>query len=185
MLVINDEQFIRRAEIVWEKGTNRAEFFRGEVNKYGWMDIGSSFLPSDIIAAFLYAQLEHLDEIQEKRKMLWTAYYQYLKELELEGRLILPYVPDYATNNAHMFYIILKDIETRSRIIDTLKKNEIYPVFHYLSLHKSPFYEGKHDGRPLPHSDRYADTLLRLPMYYELNDEQIRFISDEIKNCLR
>ncbi len=185
MLVINDEQFIRRAEIVWEKGTNRAEFFRGEVNKYGWMDIGSSFLPSDIIAAFLYAQLEHLDEIQKKRKMLWNAYYHNLKELELEDRLILPYVPDYATNNAHMFYIILKDIETRSRIIDTLKKNEIYPVFHYLSLHKSPFYEGKHDGRPLLHSDRYADTLLRLPMYYELTIEQICTIAKEIKKCIQ
>ncbi|MBL7996091.1 dTDP-4-amino-4,6-dideoxygalactose transaminase [bacterium] len=185
MLVINDEQFIRRAEIVWEKGTNRAEFFRGEVNKYGWMDIGSSFLPSDIIAAFLYAQLEHLDEIQKKRKMLWNAYYENLKPLETAGHISLPRIPDYATNNAHMFYVLFKNLEARTSVIEHLKKNEIYAVFHYLSLHKSPFYEKKHDGRILSNSDHYTDCLLRLPMYYELTVDQIGFIAKEIKDCLQ
>ncbi|KAB2878370.1 dTDP-4-amino-4,6-dideoxygalactose transaminase [bacterium] len=173
MLVINDDRFIRRAEIVWEKGTNRAEFFRGEVNKYGWMDIGSSFLPSDIIAAFLYAQLEHLDEIQTKRKMLWNAYYENLKPLETAGHISLPRIPAYATNNAHMFFVLFKNLEARTRVIERLKQNEIYAVFHYLSLHKSPFYTDKHDGRVLPNSDHYTDCLLRLPMYYELNENEI------------
>ena len=168
MLVVNDERFIKRAEIIWEKGTNRAEFFRGEVNKYGWVDIGSSFLPSEIIAAFLYAQLENLRMIQDKRIALWNKYYELLKPLADKGIIELPYIPNYASNNAHMFYIVCKNLEQRSQIITKLKENDILAVFHYLSLHLSPYFEGKHDGRNLKETDRYTDCLVRLPMFYEL-----------------
>ncbi len=168
LLAINDERFIRRAEIIWEKGTNRAEFFRGEVNKYGWCDTGSSFLPSEVIAAFLWAQLEQLDKIQEKRKSLWNRYYELLKPLAEAGRFQLPDIPDYATNNAHMFYLVCNSLEERTALIKWLKENDIQAVFHYLSLHSSPYYLDKHDGRELLNCDRYADCLVRLPMYYEL-----------------
>src|SRR5690606_25817128 len=120
MLAINDEQFIQRAEIIREKGTNRSAFFRGEVNKYGWVDIGSSFLPSDIIAAYLWAALENLDDIQLKRKQIWQQYYEGLSELQEQDLLKLPYIPEYATNNAHMFYIVCQHLEQRSYLIDTL-----------------------------------------------------------------
>ena len=169
MLVINDKHFAERAEIIREKGTNRSQFFRGEVDKYGWVDIGSSFLPSDIIAAFLFAQIENIDDIQAKRKAIWHSYYNALKPLADKGVLSLPVVPDFATNNGHMFYITLKDVEQRTKLIAELKARNIYAVFHYLSLHKSPFYESKHDGRIMLETDRYTDCVLRLPMYYELN----------------
>ena len=180
MLVVNDERFIRRAEIIWEKGTNRAEFFRGEVNKYGWVDMGSSFLPAEINAAFLWAQLENLDEIQSKRKQLWNRYYELLKPLADKGYFQLPDIPDYATNNAHMFYLILPDLEARTALIQHLKEHEIMAVFHYLSLHSSAYYADKHDGRPLPECDRYADTLVRLPMYYDLSFKDIGTICNII-----
>jgi dTDP-4-amino-4,6-dideoxygalactose transaminase len=173
MLVINDEKFTKRGEIIWEKGTNRVAFFRGEVNKYGWMDIGSSFLPSDIIAAFLYAQLEHLEEIQAKRTSLWNLYYNGLKPLEEAGYIHLPIIPDYSTNNAHMFYILCASLNERTKLIEYLNRNGILAIFHYLSLHKSPFYKDRHDGRKLPNSDRYSDCLVRLPMYYELAKEDV------------
>ena len=161
MLGINDARFIRRAEIIWEKGTNRAEFFRGEVNKYGWCDIGSSFLPSEVVAAFLWAQLEALDDIQSKRKRLWNKYYEMLKPLADQGRFSLPNIPEYATNNAHMFYLLCNSLAERTALIKKLKDNDILAVFHYLSLHSSEFYKDKHDGRPLPECDRYADCLVR------------------------
>lgn len=173
LLVINDECFTGRAEIIWEKGTNRAAFFRGEVEKYGWVDIGSSFLPSDIIAAFLYAQLENLDRIQNKRKQIWDRYYEQLKPLEEKGYIKLPIIPKYATNNGHLFYIICRSYEERAALISFLREKGILAVFHYLSLHNSTFYKKKHDKRQLPNSDRFSDCLLRLPLYYELsNDEQ-------------
>lgn len=181
MLVINDERFIRRAEIIWEKGTNRAEFFRGEVNKYGWVDTGSSFLPSEIIAAFLYAQLENLDMIQDKRKELWNSYYHYLKPLAEKGLFRLPNLPLYATNNAHMFYLVCNNLEERSALIKHLKENNILAVFHYLSLHSSEFYKDKHDGRELPNCDRFADCLVRLPLFYELAIDDIYSIQNVIK----
>lgn len=172
-LCINDERFVRRAEILWEKGTNRSEFFRGEVNKYGWVDIGSSFLPSEVIAAFLWAQLESMDDIQAKRRALWDRYYEKLAPLAAEGRFSLPDIPDYATNNAHMFYLVFHNLEERSKMIAKLKDQGILAVFHYLSLHKSPYYAPRHDGRELPESDRYTDCLLRLPMYYDLSLEDV------------
>lgn len=180
MLTINDERFIRRAEIIWEKGTNRAEFFRGEVNKYGWVDVGSSFLPSEVIAAFLWAQIEHLDMIQDKRKLLWNCYYDCLKKLGGEGRFSLPNIPDYATNNAHMFYLVCNNLDERTSLINHLKSNDIAAVFHYLSLHSSPYYRKKHDGRKLPNCDRFADCLVRLPMYYELEECDVEFICNTI-----
>lgn len=182
MLVINDERFIHRAEIIWEKGTNRAEFFRGEVNKYGWVDTGSSFLPSEIIAAFLYAQLENLDIIQKKRKELWDYYYQSLQCLIKEDIFELPNLPEYATNNAHMFYLICKDLEQRTTLIEQMKRNEILAVFHYQSLHSSESYKNKHDGRELKNSDRFTDCLVRLPLYFELSKENIDFICNTIKS---
>ena len=168
LLVVNDERFIRRAEILWEKGTNRAEFFRGAVNKYGWVDMGSSFLPAEINAAFLWAQLENLDEIQEKRKALWNKYYELLKPLADKGFFQLPDIPEYATNNAHMFYLVCRNLEERTNLIKYLKEHDIQAVFHYLSLHSSEYYKNKHDGRELRECDRYMDTLVRLPLFYEL-----------------
>lgn len=195
LLVVNDERFIRRAEILWEKGTNRAEFFRGAVNKYGWVDMGSSFLPAEINAAFLWAQLENLDEIQNKRKLLWNTYYENLKPLALstecvlgkgcpkdgKGAFTLPDIPDYATNNAHMFYLVCRNLEERTALIKYLKEHDIQAVFHYLSLHSSEFYKNKHDGRELPECDRYMDTLVRLPLFYDLEIEEVERICATIK----
>jgi dTDP-4-amino-4,6-dideoxygalactose transaminase len=180
MLVVNDPNFIGRAEIIWEKGTNRAEFLRGEVNKYGWIDIGSSFLPSDIIAAFLFAQIEKLENIQNRRKALWEAYRTLLGPLEDRGYIKLPVVPAFATNNAHMFYLVCNSAADRRDLLKTLKENGIVATFHYLSLHKSPFYAGKHDGRDLPNSDHYTECLIRLPLFYELSFEQVNRICDVI-----
>jgi len=180
MLAINDERFIHRAEIIWEKGTNRAEFFRGEVNKYGWVDIGSSFLPSEVIAAFLWAQIEHLDEIQNKRKQHWNRYYNALKPLADKGYFSIPLIPEYATNNAHMFYLVCPSLTDRTMLINTLKQNDILAVFHYLSLHSSPYYHEKHDGRVLANCDMFADCLVRLPLFYELTDENLDKIIETI-----
>jgi dTDP-4-amino-4,6-dideoxygalactose transaminase len=180
MLVVNDPQFAQRAEIIWEKGTNRSAFFRGEVDKYGWVDVGSSFLPSEIVAAFLWAQLEHLEEIQNKRKSIWNQYWEGLKPLQEKGILKLPLVPDYATNNAHMFYVVCQNLEHRTALIEGLKKENIHAVFHYLSLHKSPFYQSKHDGRDLPNTDYYSNTLVRLPLFFELIHDDIKCITDAI-----
>ena len=180
MLVINDERFVDRAEIIWEKGTNRAAFFRGEIDKYGWVDVGSSFLPSDMIAAFLYGQLQNLEQIQSKRVVLWHQYLKLLTPLVQEGMLRLAEIPDHATNNAHMFYVVCKDVDHRSGLIDALRQEGIHAVFHYLSLHKSPFYRNRHDGRELPNSDFYSDTLVRLPMYYELTSDQVDHICSVI-----
>jgi dTDP-4-amino-4,6-dideoxygalactose transaminase len=185
MLTINDERFANRAEIIWEKGTNRAEFFRGEVNKYGWVDTGSSFLPSEITAAFLYAQLENIELIQGKRKSLWDYYYQQLTPLSNKGFFELPIIPEYATNNAHMFYLVCHSLEERTSLIAKLKSEGIMAVFHYQSLHKSEYYRAKHDGRELPQSDRFSDCLVRLPMYYELTFEQIDTIVEAIENACK
>ena len=168
MLVVNDEQFEKRAEIIWEKGTNRSAFFRGEVDKYGWVDIGSSFLPSEIVAAFLFAQLEHITEIQEKRRTLWNAYEAALQPLVASGRISIPLLPAYASNNAHMFYVVLASEAQRSKLIAALKQEDILAVFHYIGLHSSPYYAAKHDGRVLNNCDHFTDCLLRLPMFCEL-----------------
>ena len=182
LLCVNDDRFIRRAEIIWEKGTNRAEFFRGMVNKYGWVDTGSSFLPSEINSAFLWAQLENLKLIQNRRKHIWNLYYEGLKGLEDKGIVKISDIPDFATNNAHMFYMVCRSLDERSALIDYLKQNEVYAVFHYLSLHKSDYYLN-HGGADidLPNCDKYADQLIRLPMYYDLKDEEIEYIINKVQ----
>jgi dTDP-4-amino-4,6-dideoxygalactose transaminase len=179
MTVINDEKYKERAEIIREKGTNRSRFFRGEIDKYGWVDVGSSFLPSELIAAYLLAQLESIDIIQKKRIAIWEAYNTRLKRLK--GKLKLPFLPDYATNNAHMYYIGCESLKQRTELAAYLKENHINAVFHYLSLHKSEFYAPKYTGKDLPHSDMWTDTLLRLPLYYDLTVEQVNFICDKIE----
>ena len=181
LLVINDERFIRRAEIIWEKGTNRAEFFRGMVNKYGWVDTGSSFLPSEINSAFMLAQLEHLDEIQSRRKAIWEMYHEGLKDIAAKGFIQLPDMQEYATNNAHMFYFICRNLDERTKLLAYLKENGILAVFHYLSLHLSEYYKNHSDSIPtLPHCDHFADCLVRLPMFYELTKEEVSTIINSI-----
>jgi len=181
MLVINDSKFNDRAEIIREKGTNRSRFFRGEVDKYGWVDIGSSFLPSDIIAAFLYAQLEHIHQIQTRRKNLWNLYYSGLQKIANSGKIHLPKINSNATNNGHMFYILTESFEQRTALINYLKDCKIYSVFHYLSLHVSPYYSDKHDGRELNNTEQFEQRLLRLPMFYELTEEQVMYTCETIE----
>ena len=176
LLVINDERFFKRAEIIREKGTNRSAFFRGEVDKYSWVDVGSSFLPSDLLAAFLYAQLEQMDIIQKRRIAIWDQYYDGLAGLEKSGKIRLPYLPAFAVNNGHLFYIICKDLETRTRFISYMKANKVQTPFHYVALHDSPFYNDKHDGRPLPWVHTYQDCLVRLPLFYDLESAEIEKI---------
>jgi dTDP-4-amino-4,6-dideoxygalactose transaminase len=182
LLAINDERFIKRAEILWEKGTNRAEFFRGEVNKYGWVDTGSSFLPAEIVSAFLWAQLENIEDIQKKRIAIWNRYYELLKPLEEKGHIKLPIVKDYATQNGHMFYIICNSLDDRTNLINKLKQKGILSVFHYLPLHKSPYYADKYDGKDLPNANYFETHLLRLPFYYELTEKDQSYIINEIFN---
>ena len=181
MLAINDPQFMNQAEIIWEKGTNRSSFFRGEVDKYGWIAVGSSFLPSEIIAAFLWAQLENLDDIQTKRHQHWNRYQEGLKEWSIENGVRLPEIPDFATNNAHMFYLVCKDLEQRNEVIDKLRSNSILAVFHYLSLHKSMYYKDKYTGMDLIQSDIYSDQLVRLPLFYDLEEIDIEKIVSLIR----
>jgi len=169
MLAVNDERFLRRAEIVWEKGTNRAEFYRGAVNKYGWVDIGSSFLMSEALAAFLWAQVESLDEIQSRRKAIWNRYAEFFGAYR--GKVSLPVLPEGATNNAHMFYLLFHDLAARTEFIAKMKESGVGCTFHYLPLHSSKYYETRHDGRPLPNCDRYADTLARMPLYCGLEKD--------------
>lgn len=184
LLAINDDRFIDRAEIIWEKGTNRAEFFRGESNKYEWVDTGSSFLPSEITAAFLWAQLENVERIQNRRIEIWQKYHSSLGSWAEANGIKQPYLPGYATNNAHMYYLIFEDSEVRQAVIEFLKKRGILSVFHYLSLHKSKYYREKHDGRELPNSDRYTDGLLRLPLFYDLTDEDQQYIIETLKSSM-
>ena len=185
MLAINDEQFINRAEIIWEKGTNRSSFFRGEVDKYGWVDVGSSFLPAETVAAFLWAQLENLEIIQKRRKEIWNNYYNNLEETCKKQNIIMPIVPSYATNNGHMFYLITNSLEERTALLAHLKQNNVLAVFHYLSLHKSAFYQENYknfDLNELPFTDAYSDTLIRLPLYCDLNDFEVNTIIEVFKS---
>lgn len=183
MIVINDPRFVKRAEILWEKGTNRAEFYRGMVNKYGWVDVGSSFLPSELNAAFLWAQLEQLDDIQSKRKHIWNLYYKGLYG-NIGNKVRLATLPDYASNNAHMFYLLCPSLEYRTSLMKYLKDNEIQTTFHYIPLHSSKFYADNHGNRKLPNCDYYADCLVRLPLFYELTDLQIsKIINHVIEFC--
>ncbi len=185
MIAINDKRFENRAEIIWEKGTNRAALSRGEVEKYEWMDLGSSFLPSDLTAAYLYAQLESLDKIQIKRIALWEAYHERLKPLEKKGVVGLPVVPDYATQNGNLFYLLCSNRSERDGLIAYLRKQDIYAAFHYLPLHESPFYRAKHSGRILAHAVRYADCILRLPLYYDLLVDDVDYVSYHVAHYFK
>ncbi|GGQ33901.1 dTDP-4-amino-4,6-dideoxygalactose transaminase [Shewanella litoralis] len=184
LLVINDDKFAHRAEIIREKGTNRTSFYRGEVAKYGWVDIGSSFLPSDIIAACLYGQLQNMDDIQNKRKELWNRYFNNLKNLTTNNGIALPNLSEFSTNNAHMFYLICESLEQRTSIISYLKDNDISSVFHYLSLHSSEFYLEEYEGAELSNADKFTDRLLRLPLYYELSFTDVDYICQVIGSFL-
>ena len=175
MIAINDERFIRRSEIIWEKGTNRAEFYRGMVNKYGWCDMGSSFLPSEFNAAYLWAQLEQLDDIQNQRKHIWQMYDEGLRG-QMDPAVKLVDIPAYATNNAHMYYLVCPSLDYRTKLMNYLKEHGIQSTFHYLPLHSSEYYKDKHDGRVLGNCDHYADCLVRLPLYYELTDDEVRHV---------
>ncbi|MEI6062849.1 MAG: dTDP-4-amino-4,6-dideoxygalactose transaminase, partial [Bacteroidota bacterium] len=178
MLVVNDMNYAERAEIIWEKGTNRAAFYRGEVDKYGWVDIGSSFLPSDLAAAYLTGQLDRLDDIQQKRKHIFNRYMELLAPLQRSGDLQLPVIPEYASHNGHLFYLVTRKPAQRDQLILHLASHGIQAVFHYLPLHLSPYYSKKYDGLPLPESERYAACLLRLPFYYDLSDQQLEIVAD-------
>jgi len=175
-IAINNEKLIERAEIIREKGTNRSKFFRGEVDKYTWVDIGSSYLPSDILAAFLYAQLENMDKINNRRKEIFNIYYQALTPLAEKAFLKLPLVVPGCESNSHMFYIILRDEKTRNALMNHLKSNGILAIFHYLPLHLSPIGRsmGYRKGQ-LPVTESMSGRLLRLPFYYDLKErEQIK-----------
>lgn len=181
-LLIRDPRNVERAEIIREKGTNRSKFFRGEIDKYTWIDAGSSYLPSDINAAYLWAQLEMADAINKKRLELWNHYQKGLWELQQNERIELPVIPKYCQHNAHMFYIKTKDLQERTELIQYLREHKIHAVFHYIPLHSSP--AGKQYGE-FYGEDRYttkeSQRLLRLPMYYNLRTEQVDYIVDTIQ----
>ena len=177
-LLVNDVKFAERAEVVREKGTNRSQFFRGHVDKYTWCDIGSSYLPSELIAAFLWAQMEEAESITARRMALWNAYHDAFLELEQEGRLCRPTVPTHCTHNAHMYYLLLPNGHARDALIHILGENEITAVFHYVPLHLSPFGKkmGKMEGT-LENTVSAADRLVRLPLWLGLESEQERVIN--------
>lgn len=182
-IIINNDKFIQRAEIIREKGTNRSLFFRGEVDKYTWVDIGSSYLPSDIIAAFLYAQLENIDKINGKRLEIWGEYHQFFETYEKMGLIKRPIIPTDCTHNAHMYYILFESLQKRSEFIAYLKENGINPVFHYIPLHSSPagmkFAKTMGD---MSITNQVADTLVRMPLYYGLRDYDVQKIKSVVKS---
>ncbi len=185
-LLMRDEKYIEKAEIYREKGTDRSKYYRGQVDKYRWQDYGSSYLPSDMNAAYLYAQLEMADEITQTRMNRWNEYWELLTPLASEGRIELPYIPEECEHNAHMFYIKTKDVEERGRLIDFLKKKEILSVFHYIPLHSAP--AGIRYGR-FHGEDRYttkeSERILRLPLFYKLTADQTEYIADQVKAFYR
>jgi len=185
-LIINNEKFAERAEIIREKGTNRPQFFRGEVDKYTWVDIGSSYLPSDIIAAYLYAQLEHSEQIYAKRMELWNKYHIFFEEYEKKGIIRRPVIPACCEHNAHTYYILFNDLNTRTKFIDYLRKNDISSVFHYIPLHSSP--AGRKFGRTassMDVTDKISDTLVRLPLFYELDEEKMERIFGVVRSFFK
>ena len=185
-LLIRNEDMIEEAEIIREKGTNRSKFFRGQIDKYTWVNVGSSYLPSEMNAAYLYAELEVAEEINQTRIQLWNKYYQLLKPLAEQGYIELPHIPDECKHNGHMFYIKCRDIEERSGLIKHLKENDIIAVFHYIPLHSAP--AGRKFGRFAGedrHTTKESERLLRLPMYYRLREEEQIVIVNEIEYFYR
>ncbi|MBS0382018.1 MAG: dTDP-4-amino-4,6-dideoxygalactose transaminase [Proteobacteria bacterium] len=183
-LLLNDERFVERAEILREKGTNRSKFFRGQIDKYTWVDVGSSYLPSEILAAFLAAQLEHADEITERRLALWNTYHAAFADLEAQGRVRRPIIPAHSTHNAHMYYLLLRDLAARTDFIARLREAGVGAVFHYIPLHSSP--AGRKYGRtasPMPVTDDVSERLVRLPLWVGLEDQQ-RHVIDTARQAL-
>ena len=176
-LLVNNERFVERAEIIREKGTNRGQFFRGQVDKYTWVDIGSSYLPGELIAAFLWAQMEEVEPITRRRLAMWNTYHQWFAEPERSGKLRRPVIPGHCTHNAHMYYVLLPDLERRTAVMDKLRKADVHSVFHYVPLHTSP--AGKRYGRAvgdLNVTDDISDRLLRLPMWVGMEETQVEVI---------
>lgn len=182
-ILIQDEKYVEAAEILREKGTNRSKYYRGQIDKYTWVNYGSSYLPSELNAAYLLAQLDMAEEVNEDRLRSWGLYYELLLPLQEEGKIGLPFVPEGCTHNAHMFYIKTKDIEERSRLIEYLKEKEIMAVFHYIPLHSSEAGRrfGRFHGEDI-YTTRESERLLRLPMYYGLKEEQIHYIAQTLKD---
>jgi dTDP-4-amino-4,6-dideoxygalactose transaminase len=178
LLIINDDQFTQRAEVIMEKGTNRAAFIKGEKQKYEWIDIGSSYGLSEINAAILWAQLQQLDRITEKRKEIWTIYDTALRPLSESGKFELP--SRHLNNNSHIYYLVCKTEDERNRLCSFLKENEIQAAFHYLSLHNSPYFKNKYLGLPLNEAGKFTTRLLRIPLYDQLTDQDV----NKIINCL-
>lgn len=185
-LLIRDEKYIEDAEIYREKGTDRSKYYRGQVDKYRWQNYGSSYLPSDMNAAYLYAQLQLADEIQKARMDRWKEYWEQLSGLAQEGRIELPHIPEHCEHNAHMFYIKTKDMEERTALIDYLKAKEILSVFHYVPLHSAPagIKFGRFHGEDR-YTTRESERLLRLPMYYRLTADQVEYITEQVKAFYR
>lgn len=181
MLVINNPKFLERAEILWEKGTNRSQFFRGQVDKYSWVDVGSSFLPSELNAALLFSQLEQLDDIQNKRKSIWQHYFSNLEDLQKKEKIKMSIIPNYATNNAHLFYLLCNNLEERTNFIAFLKNEGIQSVFHYVPLHTSMFYKNKFSGEELHNCNNFADKLVRLPLFADLTYDEVDYICEKIQ----
>lgn len=183
LLCVNNKSLVHRAEVIREKGTNRRAFLRGEVDKYSWCDLGSSFLPSDLTAAFLYGQFENLDAIQEQRKKIWDFYDSRIRTLSLKVKQFeVPFLPDFATHNAHMYYLVCHSLDSRNGLLKKFGDKGINATFHYNSLHSSVYYKAQHDGRPLLQSDRYTDGLIRLPLYHELTEIQLDSICSIIED---
>ena len=185
LINVDSKEISARAEILREKGTDRSRFFRGETDKYTWVDIGSSYLPSDILSAFLYAQLEKLDEIQQKRLAAYAAYYHALKPLEREGLLRLPVVPAYAGHNAHLFYILLRNRMARDRVMHRLKALGVNALFHYLPLHASPMgYRLGYRHGDLPVTENISDRLLRLPLHAGITGEELEYVISSVRSVV-
>ncbi|MEZ4873762.1 MAG: DegT/DnrJ/EryC1/StrS family aminotransferase [Bdellovibrionales bacterium] len=180
-LVVNNSKFTDRAEIIWEKGTNRKQFFRGQVDKYSWIDIGSSFLPSDITAAILWAQLQKIKEVTQNRLAIWDKYYEGFANLESKGILKRPVLNPNGQHNGHIFYLTFEDLETRNGILSHLRERKVEATFHYIPLHSS--IAGRKFGRPageLKNTDRISDTLMRLPIYFGF--DHVDYVVDMIEN---
>lgn len=185
-LVTNNPEYAERAEIIREKGTNRSKFFRGQVDKYTWVDVGSSYLPSDVIAAYLYSILNISDDIQAKRLKVWETYNEEFEEFEKKGVIRRPIIPENCTNNGHMFYLLFNNLDTRTKFISYLKENGVLSVFHYIPLHSAPagIKYGRYVG-DMKVTNRVSDTLVRLPMFYDITDEELAKVTDLSKNFLR
>lgn len=178
-IVINNPAFLKRAEILKNKGTNRSAFIRGEVNKYEWVDLGFSSSPSALASSFLLAQMENIDLVESKRKQLWEAYYKKLSCLK-EKEIQLPVIPQGSSNNGHIFYLVCRSETERNKLIDYLKDQEIHSVFHYQALHASPYFKERYTGEKLPNAERYTGCLLRLPLFFDLTPSEVDYICDKV-----